>query len=131
MAVKKKGLDSLIAIIVAVTPRHDIRTLNCVRFQIFHIAPWRNERHNIVTTMDTSPTALFDSYEQDFRQFIETIREKLEDNANNNEGGEGYHTITWYQVSYLTYPPEQQKSTLRRVEMELDEADEMVDSDHL
>jgi len=57
--------------------------------------------------MDTSPTALFDSYEQDFRQFIETIREKLEEIANNNEG-------------------EQQKSTLRRVEMELDEADEMV-----
>ncbi|KAF8812334.1 vesicle transport v-snare protein vti1 [Phlegmacium glaucopus] len=59
--------------------------------------------------MDTSPTALFDSYEQDFRQFIETIREKLEDNANDDKGGE-----------------EQRKSTLRRVEMELDEADEMV-----
>ena len=28
--------------------------------------------------MDTSPTALFDSYEQDFRHFVETIREKLE-----------------------------------------------------
>ena len=27
--------------------------------------------------MDTSPTALFDSYEQEFRQFIETIHEKL------------------------------------------------------
>lgn len=37
--------------------------------------------------MDTSPTALFDSYEQDFRQFIETIREKLEDNANDDKGG--------------------------------------------
>jgi len=57
--------------------------------------------------MDTSPTALFDSYEQDFRQFIETIREKLEDNANDDKG-------------------EQRKSTLGRVEMELDEADEMV-----
>jgi len=57
--------------------------------------------------MDTSPTALFDSYEQDFRQFIETIREKIEDNANDDKG-------------------EQRKSTLRRVEMELDEADEMV-----
>ena len=43
--------------------------------------------------MDTSPTALFDSYEQDFRQFIETIREKLEDNANDDKGGESYHTI--------------------------------------
>jgi vesicle transport through interaction with t-SNAREs 1 len=56
--------------------------------------------------MDTSPTALFDSYEQDFKQFIETIREKLEGDEN-QEG-------------------EQRKASLRRVEMELDEADEMV-----
>ncbi|KAF9534804.1 vesicle transport v-SNARE protein N-terminus-domain-containing protein [Crepidotus variabilis] len=57
--------------------------------------------------MDTSPTALFDSYEADFRQFIETIREKLETNELENER-------------------KQRKTTLRRVEMELDEADEMV-----
>ena len=33
-------------------------------------------------------------------------------------------------ISFLTlfYPQEQRKSTLRRVEMELDEADEMVNS---
>lgn len=37
--------------------------------------------------MDTSPTALFDSYEQDFKQFIETIREKLEGDEN-QDGGE-------------------------------------------
>ncbi|KAF9075955.1 vesicle transport v-snare protein vti1 [Rhodocollybia butyracea] len=56
--------------------------------------------------MDTSPTALFDSYEQDFKQFIQIISEKLE--ADENQDGE------------------QRKATLRRVEMELDEADEMV-----
>jgi len=56
--------------------------------------------------MDTSPTALFDSYEQDFKQFIETIREKLE----GDENQDGEH----------------RKASLRRVEMELDEADEMV-----
>ncbi|KAJ3920797.1 vesicle transport v-snare protein vti1 [Lentinula edodes] len=56
--------------------------------------------------MDTSPTALFDSYEQDFKQFIETIREKLE--GDENQDGE------------------RRKASLRRVEMELDEADEMV-----
>ncbi|KAF8974196.1 vesicle transport v-snare protein vti1 [Flammula alnicola] len=56
--------------------------------------------------MDTSPTALFDSYEQDFKQFIETIHEKLEDNGGSDK--------------------EQRKATLRRVEMELDEADEML-----
>lgn len=39
--------------------------------------------------MDTSPTALFDSYEQDFKQFIETIREKLEGDEN-QDGGEFY-----------------------------------------
>ncbi|KAF8913797.1 vesicle transport v-snare protein vti1 [Gymnopilus junonius] len=56
--------------------------------------------------MDTSPTALFDSYEQDFRQFIETIHEKLQANDGTDK--------------------EQRRSTLRRVEMDLDEADEMV-----
>ncbi|TFK43644.1 vesicle transport v-SNARE protein N-terminus-domain-containing protein [Crucibulum laeve] len=57
--------------------------------------------------MDTSPTALFDSYEQDFQQFILTIGEKLEGDGKDERA-------------------EQRKTTLRRVEMELDEADEMV-----
>ncbi|THV08667.1 vesicle transport v-snare protein vti1 [Dendrothele bispora CBS 962.96] len=56
--------------------------------------------------MDSSPTTLFDSYEQDFKQFIETIREKLE--GDKDQDGE------------------QRKAALRRAEMELDEADEMV-----
>ena len=57
--------------------------------------------------MDNSPTALFDSYEQDFKQIIHSIREKLEGDAKDVQG-------------------EQRKAALRRVEMELDEADEMV-----
>ncbi|KAI0350478.1 vesicle transport v-snare protein vti1 [Trametes cingulata] len=57
--------------------------------------------------MDTSPTALFDSYEQDFKQIIQSIRDKLEGDAKDAQG-------------------EQRKAALRRVEMELDEADEMV-----
>ncbi|PPQ77355.1 hypothetical protein CVT25_010937 [Psilocybe cyanescens] len=56
--------------------------------------------------MDTSPTALFDSYEQDFLQFIETIHQKLDVSEGTDK--------------------EQRKASLRRVEMELDEADEMV-----
>jgi vesicle transport through interaction with t-SNAREs 1 len=56
--------------------------------------------------MDTSPTALFDSYESDFQQIVTSIRDKLASDA--NVGGE---------VG---------KAALRRVEMELDEADEMV-----
>ncbi|KAH9851165.1 t-SNARE [Lenzites betulinus] len=57
--------------------------------------------------MDTSPTALFDSYEQDFKQIIHSIRDKLDADAHDAQG-------------------EARKAALRRVEMELDEADEMV-----
>ncbi|KAI0318286.1 vesicle transport v-SNARE protein N-terminus-domain-containing protein [Amylostereum chailletii] len=57
--------------------------------------------------MDNSPTALFDSYEQDFQQILQSIREKLDGDSNDARG-------------------EQKKAALRRVEMELDEADEMV-----
>ena len=56
--------------------------------------------------MDTSPTALFDSYEQDFIQFIETIRERLEEKSSDDVN--------------------QNKSNLGRVERDMDEADEMA-----
>ena len=57
--------------------------------------------------MDSAPTALFDSYEADFKQIIHSIRDKLDGDAKDVQG-------------------EQRKAALRRVEMELDEADEMV-----
>lgn len=38
--------------------------------------------------MDNSPTALFDSYEQDFKQIVASIREKLESGDENERGGE-------------------------------------------
>ena len=57
--------------------------------------------------MDNSPTALFDSYEADFKQIVQSIRGKLEGDAKDAQG-------------------ESRKAALRRVEMELDEADEMV-----
>ncbi|KAF8259836.1 vesicle transport v-SNARE protein N-terminus-domain-containing protein [Lactarius quietus] len=57
--------------------------------------------------MDSSPTSLFDSYEQDFQQILQSIREKLEGDGSDQRG-------------------EQKKAALRRVEMELDEADEMI-----
>ncbi|KAH7887848.1 vesicle transport v-SNARE protein N-terminus-domain-containing protein [Phlebopus sp. FC_14] len=57
--------------------------------------------------MDSSPTALFDSYEQDFRQIIGSIRSKLDGDDKDERG-------------------EERKAALRRVEMELDEADEMI-----
>lgn len=37
--------------------------------------------------MNSSPTSLFDSYEQDFQQFIDTIREKLEGDGSDERGG--------------------------------------------
>jgi len=73
--------------------------------------------------MDTSPTALFESYEQDFRQFIETIQEKLDDNGGDDKGCfKSLNITTHTHLSQL----EKRKSNLRRVQMELEEADEMV-----
>ncbi|KAF8058530.1 vesicle transport v-snare protein vti1 [Lyophyllum atratum] len=54
--------------------------------------------------MDQTPTALFDSYELDFRHIVEGIKDKLE------SSGTG----------------EQRKAALRKVEIELDEADDIV-----
>ncbi|KAL4075955.1 vesicle transport v-SNARE protein N-terminus-domain-containing protein [Scleroderma yunnanense] len=57
--------------------------------------------------MDNSPTGLFDSYEQDFRQIIDSVRIKLDGDGRDERG-------------------EQRKAALRRADMELDEADEMI-----
>ncbi|KAK0206525.1 vesicle transport v-SNARE protein N-terminus-domain-containing protein [Desarmillaria ectypa] len=57
--------------------------------------------------MDNSPTLLFDSYEQDYKQLIDALRPKLEGDDKSESA-------------------EQRKATLRRAGMELDEADEMV-----
>ncbi|KAK2464912.1 hypothetical protein APHAL10511_002988 [Amanita phalloides] len=57
--------------------------------------------------MDSSPVGLFDSYEQDFKHIIQGIRDKLESGGNADKG-------------------EQRKAMLRRVEIELDEADDIV-----
>lgn len=57
--------------------------------------------------MDQTPAALFDSYEQDFLHILQEIREKLEGEAKTSIG-------------------EQRKAALRRVEIELDEADDIV-----
>ncbi|KAN0103802.1 vesicle transport v-snare protein vti1 [Russula decolorans] len=57
--------------------------------------------------MDSSPASLFDSYEQEFQQILQNIRQRLEGDGSDQRG-------------------EQKKAVLRRVEMELDEADEMI-----
>lgn len=38
--------------------------------------------------MDNSPSGLFDSYEQDFQHIIESVRDKLEGNGKDEQGGQ-------------------------------------------
>jgi vesicle transport through interaction with t-SNAREs protein 1 len=38
--------------------------------------------------MDNSPTALFDSYEQDFQQVIDSLKQKLEGDTKDEREGE-------------------------------------------
>lgn len=57
--------------------------------------------------MDGGPAALFDSYEGDFKQLVGSVRGKLDGEAKDQKG-------------------EQRKATLRRVDMEIEEADEIV-----
>lgn len=79
--------------------------------------------------MNSSPTALFDSYEQDFRQFIGTIQEKLEgEGSDDRDGEQPYYLCSTKSIEQGFSLLEQRKTVLRRVEMELDEADEMVQS---
>ena len=40
------------------------------------------------TPMDQPPTVLFESYEQDFRHVIDSVRQKLEGDAKSSVGGE-------------------------------------------
>ena len=37
--------------------------------------------------MDNSPTSLFDSYENEFTQFIDTINDKLEEASKDGDAG--------------------------------------------
>lgn len=79
--------------------------------------------------MDTSPTALFDSYEQDFNQILSSVRSKLDGDAKDQKGG-GYYTMISVhpQRNDHVCQAEQRKATLRRVDMEVEEADEIVRS---
>lgn len=78
------------------------------------------------STMDQTPTALFNSYEQDFRHIVNSISEKLEGNGKNQLGGEFTSTVVSKLASYSSSGTEQRKAALRKVEIELDEADDIV-----
>lgn len=46
--------------------------------------------------MDQSPTALFDSYEQDLQQILGSVREKLDGDAKEGRGGMFYSLFLFY-----------------------------------
>lgn len=75
--------------------------------------------------MDSSPTALFDTYDQDFRQILDSVRSKLDGDGKDERGGEDSVHI-FRRDSSICFHTEQRRTALRRVEMELDEADEMA-----
>ncbi|KAK7445127.1 t-SNARE VTI1 [Stygiomarasmius scandens] len=57
--------------------------------------------------MDSTPAALFESYHQDFEHIIRSVKQKLEKDVKEQRG-------------------EQRKATLRRVELDLDSADDLI-----
>lgn len=69
--------------------------------------------------------ALFDNYDEDLKQLLAGLKSKLENEVKAVKGGEakveyGYKSIR------LLCSTDERKSTLKRVEMELDEAEEIV-----
>ncbi|KAG9219768.1 hypothetical protein CCMSSC00406_0008145 [Pleurotus cornucopiae] len=60
-----------------------------------------------------SPLSIFESYEHDFQDLIREIKSKLDGEGSNASSGSRLAT-------------EQRKATLRRVELELDEADDLL-----
>lgn len=55
-----------------------------------HYNHYHRRRREPGRNMDNSPTALFDSYEQDFQQIVSSIREKLEGDAKDERGGKAW-----------------------------------------
>jgi vesicle transport through interaction with t-SNAREs protein 1 len=75
--------------------------------------------------MDNFPTALFDSYEQDFRQIIDSIRSELDRDGKDEHGGTCVVLVLNCRFMGIIFT-EERKASLRRVTMDLDEADELV-----
>lgn len=48
--------------------------------------------------MDTSPTTLFNNYEQDFQQIIASIRDKVEGSSASEGVGEFLFTNEWVRM---------------------------------
>jgi vesicle transport through interaction with t-SNAREs protein 1 len=76
--------------------------------------------------MEQPPTQLFELYEADFKVLLSNIKDKLDTNGKDWLGGV-YDCAVVPRLSYLS-SLEQRKAALRKVEIELDEADDIVRS---
>jgi vesicle transport through interaction with t-SNAREs protein 1 len=48
--------------------------------------------------MDNSPTALFDSYEQDFQQIVDSLKQKLEGDAKDERAGKVSASMSLFEL---------------------------------
>jgi hypothetical protein len=72
-------------------------------------------------------TTSFNTYEQDFKVLAHSIRSQLDGDASEAQTGEMWRCVSLSSKSNASLSSaEQRKATSRRVEMELEEADEMV-----
>ena len=72
--------------------------------------------------MDNSPTSLFESYEQDFNGLLLSIQSKLSAATSQGIGESPARDPRTYADDRI----EQRKASIRRAELEMDEADDMV-----
>lgn len=77
--------------------------------------------------MDNEPTALFETYENDFVALVNAVKAKLDGEAKDAQGGEIFlHLLLSCKLGNDGPGTEARKALIRRADMELDEADEMV-----
>jgi hypothetical protein len=81
-------------------------------------------KETATTAMEQPPTELFQLYEADFKTLLSGIKDKLDSSGKDLPGGM-YYSAPAPRVPYL-FKTEQRKAALRKVEIELDEADDIV-----
>lgn len=69
---------------------------------------------------------LFSSYEQDFTSVTDSIKIKIEQQIPNQKGGKHKYLLYLKKKSAHTLLIEERKATIRAIEREIDEADEIV-----
>lgn len=80
----------------------------------------------LTTVTMSTPDNLFDAYHSDYQHLIGSVRNKLEKDAQEQQGGMPLIDAPALCRLVELVNVEQRKATLRRVEIELDEADDIV-----